>query len=91
MEWGLLLAVGAVRARSILGPGFSCCHQRVFFLAVPALASILTVRRKDTLLGTWFVAGLLCSFLPLPVVLTQYGVSEALYGMDGRGGPYAEP
>jgi len=90
VEWGTLLAVGAVRSRAIIGPAFYPLHLVLFFLAVPALANVLLITRSGSVLGSWFVMGSLCSVLALPVVLTQYLVAEALYGSDGRGGPYGE-
>jgi hypothetical protein len=94
-EWILLGTVGAVRGRQILGPCFYPMHLIVFFLAVPALANLLVLRRRDSVLGavlgSWVVVGILGAVLALPVVLTQYSVSEALYGVDGQGGPYGKP
>src|SRR5215208_2710428 len=81
VEWGVLLTAGAVRARAVIGPPFYPVHLALFFLAVPALANVLTIKRSGTVLGSWFVVGLLCSALALPVVLTQYVVAEALYGI----------
>jgi len=88
IEWGLLAFLGAVRTRAVIGPAFYPLHSVVFFLSVPALASLLVTKKQEQLLGSWFVVGLLCACLALPVVLTQYVVSEALYGIDGTGGPY---
>jgi hypothetical protein len=90
LEWGALLAVGAVRSRAIVGPAFYPAHLVLFFLAVPALANVLIIKKRGTILGAWFMVALLCSVLALPIVLTQYGVAEALYGVDGTGGPYGQ-
>jgi hypothetical protein len=94
-EWILLATVGAVRGRQIVGPSFYPVHLIVFFLAIPALVNILVLTRRDSILGSvlgaWIVVGILGAVLALPVVLTQYIVSEALYGVDGHGGPYGEP
>jgi hypothetical protein len=35
------------------------------------------------------VAGLACTLFAFSLVLLQYGVSEALYGIDGTQGPYS--
>jgi hypothetical protein len=75
----------------MLGPAFYPLHLVLFFLAVPALATILVIAKNGTILASWAVVGLLGAMLALPVVLTQYCVSEALYGIDGEGGPYASP
>jgi len=89
MEWCLLGVVGAVRSREIIGPLLHPLHLLVFFLSVPALANILVLRRAGG--GFWrsLCVAMACAALALPVVLTQVAVSEALYGVDGSGGPYA--
>ena len=88
IEWCLLGVVGAVRSREIIGPIFHPLHLAVFFLSVPALANILVLRKPGS--GFWrsMMVGLFCTALALPVVLTQIAVSEALYGIDGSGGPF---
>jgi hypothetical protein len=88
VEWLLLATIGAVRSRGIVGPVFYPAHLAVFFLSVPAAATVLVVKKDGTRLGSPFVVGLVCAVLALPVVLTQYGVTEALYGIDSTGGPY---
>lgn len=45
--------------------------------------------RRGSGIRRWLMAGVLCAALDLPLVLTQYAVSEALYGIDDSGGPYA--
>jgi hypothetical protein len=76
--------------RATIGPAFFPIHSVLFFLAVPALANLLMIKKAGTILGSWPIVALLCSALSLPVVLTQYGVAEALYGVDGAGGPYGQ-
>jgi hypothetical protein len=88
VEWVLLATVGAVRSRGIVGPMFYPAHLAVFLLSVPAAATVLVVKKAGVRLGSPFVAALVCSVLALPVVLAQYVVTEALYGIDGTGGPY---
>ena len=82
LEWVALATVGAARLQSATGGVFFPVHLVLFFLSIPALANVLVVKRGDTRLGSWFTVGVLCAVLALPVVLTQYGVSEALYGVD---------
>jgi hypothetical protein len=90
LEWVALATMGAVQIRARIGPAFELIHLLIFFLAVPALATLLVIKKGmgESGLGWLFVVALLCSALALPVVLTQYGVTEALYGIDGTGGPY---
>lgn len=79
VEWVLLAKLGAVGCRSVIGPAFYPLHLVLFFLAVPSLANILVLGRAVPVV--WPVVGLLSGAFALPVVLTQYGVSEALYGI----------
>jgi len=94
LEWVVLFTMGAVSSRAIIGPTFYPLHLLIFVLSIPALANVLVIRIRNSVampgFGAWLVIALLCSALALPVVLTQYGVSEALYGIDGAGGPYGQ-
>lgn len=76
VEWGALLAIGAVRSRAIIGPTFYPLHLVILFLTVPALANLLIIKRGGGMLGSWFAVALLCSVLALPVVVTQYVVAH---------------
>jgi hypothetical protein len=42
----LLITIGAVRARGLLGPGFYVAHLVFFFICTPALANVLVLQRK---------------------------------------------
>ena len=88
LEWSLLFAFGPVQLRGSLGPTFYGAHLLLFFLSVPSLATLIVAGRLEPSDFSCFLAGVLCAILALPVVLTQYGVSEALYGHDGMAGPY---
>jgi hypothetical protein len=85
----LLVTLGAVRSRALLGPAFYIAHIVLFFLCTPALASVLVLRRTPGVLRTWYIAGVLCTIFAFFLVLLQYGVSESLYGIDGENGPYS--
>ena len=74
----LLLSLGAVRSRALVGPAFYPAHLIVFFLGTPALANVLVLR---TVFCKWYVAGIICTVLGVFLVLLQYGVSESLYGI----------
>jgi hypothetical protein len=87
VELTLLSTLGAVRTRAVLGPGFYLAHVIFFFLGVPALGNLLVLRRNGQ---PWYVAAVLCTALAFLLVLLQYGVSEALYGIDGDDGPFSE-
>jgi hypothetical protein len=85
----LLITQGSVRSRGLLGPGFYVAHVVLFFLGPPALANLLVLRPRPGLLGTWYVAGAICTAFAFFLVLLQYTVSESLFGIDGENGPYS--
>ena len=89
IELIMLVSIGAVRSRAVVGPGFYVAHLALFFLGTPALANTLVLRVRTGPLGKWYVAGVLCTVFAVFLVLLQYGVSEALYGVDGTNGPYS--
>jgi len=96
IEWGVLASIGPVAAQTHIGPAFYALHTFLFFLAIPALANILIIRREAApdhasaarrTLSAWLIP-LSAALLAFPVVVTQYGVAEALFGIDGQGGPF---
>jgi hypothetical protein len=91
LEFVGVLTVGAIRLREIIGVQYYPLHISVFFLFWPSLANIMGMQRRIGFLSKWYMIGIACAFLGLCVTLLQYGVSEALYGIDGTGGPYGKP
>ena len=89
-EWALLATLGAVRSRAVIGPIFYPVHLALFMLGVPALATVLTIKTRGTRFDSWLVVAFASGLFALPVTLTQYVVSEALYGIDGQGGPFGQ-
>ncbi len=85
----LLVTMGAVRSRGLLGPGFYVAHVLFFFLGPPALANSLVLHPGGKTVSKWYVATVLCTAFAFFLVLLQYSVFEALYGIDGEGGPYS--
>jgi hypothetical protein len=81
VEVVLLAMMGAVRLQSVLGPLFYAVHLLVFVLGTPALANVLILRRIGKV-PTAFVVVPLCTAFALVLVLLQYGVSEALFGIE---------
>ena len=77
-----------MRSRALVGPLFYPVHLVLFLLSVPALANLLILTRRSQESQLWVETAILCTLLALPLVVTQYAVSEALYGVDGKGGPY---
>ncbi len=81
----LLILLGAVESRSLIGPTFYLFHLIVFVLGVPAIANVLVLGSRQRVNASIAVA--ICTAFALVLVLEQYAVSEALFGVDGEG-PY---
>jgi hypothetical protein len=86
--WGILVTellllstLGAVKSRELIGSAFYFTHVSVFILSLPALANLL-VLRGGVFVRRWFLAAAICSVVAVPLVFLQYGVSEALYGVE---------
>jgi len=90
IEIALLIVVGAVRSRGLLGPIFYQAHICLFFLTPPALGTVLVLQQMHKILSKLYIAAILCTAFTFFMVLLQYGVSESLYGVDGENGPYSE-
>jgi hypothetical protein len=88
IEVTLLVTFGAVRSRALIGPMFYVAHTALFFLGTPALANLLVLRQPRGILR-WYWAVPVCTLFAFGLVLLQYGVSEALYGVDGTNGPFS--
>jgi hypothetical protein len=80
VEMSLLASLGAAGSQALIGPAFYLAHLTVFLVGTPALANVLVLRPVSC---KWYVAGAVCTVFAVFLVLLQYGVSEALYGMDG--------
>ena len=89
-ELALLVSLGSVRSRSLLGPGFHVAHVILFFIGTPALANLLVLRPRNGFFAKWYVAGAVCTVFAFILVLLQYTVSGiALWNRWGRR-PYVE-
>jgi hypothetical protein len=87
LELVLVVAVGTLQAREIVGAIFYPAHVLIFFLGTPALANLLVLRVLLPRRRPWFRAVPACALLAGGLVLLQYDVSETLYGIDGANGP----
>jgi len=85
----LLATIGAVRSRRLIGPGFYVAHLALFMLGPPALANAILLRRRTAFFRWSCISIVFCTIFALALVLLQYGVSEALYGIDGIDGPFS--
>lgn len=78
---------GAVAARELIGPVFFPLHALLTLGSAPALACALLLGRPS-LARWWPAVAATCWLLGVFSIFYQYGVAEALYGIDGEGGPY---
>jgi hypothetical protein len=81
-ELVMLLTLGTMRSRAILGHAFYVVHLILFFISVPALANFLVLRQRRGFIASWYIAGAQCTIFAFFLVLLQYSVSEALYGIE---------
>lgn len=79
---------GIVGARAALGPSLVVLHDAVFVLAPPAVANVLALSRRPRL--AWPVVAVITFAVAIAMIFFNVHVSEALYGVDGVGGPYGE-
>ena len=89
VEGVLILTIGTLRTRVLVGSMFYPVHLFIFFASPPALANLLVLQPKRTPISSWYVAPVFCTMLAFGLVLMQYSVSEALYGINGNDGPYS--
>lgn len=88
LEIALLAVFGAIRIREVVGPGFYVAHLAIFMLGVPSLATALVVGGRHRWFGRWYIAAAMCAVFAVGLVLLQYSVAEALYGINGTEGPF---
>ncbi|MCE9583723.1 MAG: hypothetical protein K8T20_14665 [Planctomycetes bacterium] len=81
-EVAVLAAVGAVRVRGTLGPGFEAVHLVLVILGTPALANALALRLTPGVVARWFVVAPLCAIFAVALILMQFHVHESLYGIE---------
>lgn len=85
----LILILGAIRSRELVGPAFFPVHAFVTLLSAAFLASTLLLGERN-LAGHWLLVAVVSWMLGVFAIFYQYGVAEALYGVDGVGGPYSD-
>jgi hypothetical protein len=90
IEVALVLFMGILSTRALIGPPFFLVHVVLTLGAAPTLACLLLLGRRS-IQGWWPLVAALCWFVGAGAVFYQYAVAEALYGIDGQGGPYQWP
>ena len=88
IEITLVATIGAVEARTRIGPTFWFLHLLVIFLGAPSLANVLILATKP-LARRWYLAVAWCCAFGVFLVFFQVGVGDALFGVDGVGGPFS--
>jgi hypothetical protein len=87
VEIVLLVTIGAVRSRALIGPAFEIAILGIFILGMPALANVLVLRNREGILARWYTVVPLCTVFAAVLVFLLYCVSDQLYGKFGQG-PY---
>ena len=82
---------GTLSLRGAIGTPYYPIHVGLFFLTLPALATTMQLQNRFGCLSKWYFIGSLCAVICLCIVLQQYAVSEALFGVDGMGELYKKP
>jgi hypothetical protein len=88
LDVAIVDALSAVRVRAYVGPAFFPIHAVATLLAAPASAFVLLAGRRNVS-RLWPAVAFLAWCLGVFAIFHQYSVSEALYGIDGSGGPYS--
>src|SRR5262245_2494858 len=85
----LVATLGAVASRHLLGPACWGIDEVVVVLGAPALGNVLRFTNQGPWFRRWYGAAALCCIFGVFLVFFQVGVGDALYGPDGRGGPFS--
>jgi hypothetical protein len=85
----LVATIGAVAARTRIGPAFWGFHSVVFLFGAPSLANVLVLGREGVWFRRWYAVAVCCGLFGVFLVFFQVGVGDALFGPDGVGGPFS--
>jgi hypothetical protein len=85
----LVATLGAVAARTLIGPAFWGFHLVVFLFGAPSLANVLVLAREGVWFRRWYAVVVCCCLFGVFLIFFQVGVGDALYGPDGVGGPFS--
>ena len=83
-------AVGPVSARTIVGPAFMAIHS-LFLVTPPAFANVLLLYRRPPSWPRLALAVAASTAISFGLLLFNIVISEALFGIDGSGGPFGRP
>lgn len=88
-EWLLLVVRGPVGARLLVGPQYFSIHSFLFLLGTPALINALVLPDPEGPRARAALVLPLATALAFVLLLLEYIVSDALFGIDGVGGPFS--
>jgi len=86
----VVLTLGAVAARTRIGPAFWEFHLLVFVFGAPSLVNILMLTRRGIWFRHWYATAVLSCVFGVFLVFFQVSVGDALFGPDGFGGPFSQ-
>jgi hypothetical protein len=85
----LLKRLGAVETRLLLGPAFWHAHMVFRDAGIFVLANVLVLIKRSPLATKPYSVGAICAIFSIFQTLLYFSVSDALFGVDGRGGPFS--
>jgi hypothetical protein len=86
----LVITFGILGTRALIGPGFFLTHAVLSLAIGPALACVALLGHRG-IARWWPLVAVVCWFVGAAAIFYRYNVAEALYGVDGFGGPYQWP
>lgn len=86
----VVATIGAVAARTLMGPAFWTVHLLVFLFGAPSLANVLILSRRAFWFRQWYATAAVCCLFGVFLLFFQVGVGSALFGPEGVGGPFSD-
>lgn len=89
LDVGLVVTLGAVRTRTLIGPFYWIGHLLGVLTGTPTLAHARLLPPDRFWAKHWLVTIAACFLFGVALVLFNVGVGGQLYGPDGVGGPFS--
>jgi hypothetical protein len=86
----LIITIGVLGTRALVGPGFFLTHLVLSMAIGPALACVALLGNRG-IPRWWPLVAAVCWFAGAAGIFYRYNVADTLYGIDGVGGPYQWP
>jgi hypothetical protein len=87
----LVVILGPVETRRVVGRWFFTIHSGLFITIAPAIGAFLLLINKRSTRIKWYLVAPICWITGIAAILYQFFVAESLYGIDGIGSPYIWP